>query len=333
MIEYEMTELNGKAIVLVLAAGNRDRRSTEQRRGISNTMDWTESLRKTIDYIEKHLLEDIDKSELGQEAAISPFYLQKGFKLMTGITISEYIRNRRLYLAAQDILLRNEKIIDAAFRYGYESAESFTRAFQRFHGISPAGIRKNPSKIKTYLPLKISVSITGGDALECSVEKMDAFKMVGFCRRFDFETSYQMIPLFWEEFCAAYMQGNGPEESRQIVSRCRIGEFGLCAGRPGDASGFDYFIAGIYDESELPDGMAVYELPATEWAKFRCTGPLAGNFQALNTRIFNEWLPENNEFEIAAGMNLEWYSCGDTAANDYESGIWIPVKRKSGARF
>jgi AraC family transcriptional regulator len=91
-------------------------------------MEWTECLRKTIDYIENHLLEEIHNQELGKESAISPFYLQKGFKVMTGITISEYIRNRRLYLAALDLILNDDKIIDVALLYGYESAESFTRA-------------------------------------------------------------------------------------------------------------------------------------------------------------------------------------------------------------
>lgn len=291
-------------------------------------MEWTECLRKTIDYIENHLLEEIHNQELGKESAISPFYLQKGFKVMTGITISEYIRNRRLYLAALELILNDDKIIDVALLYGYESAESFTRAFSRFHGISPTGIKKNPSKIKSYLPLKISISILGGTAMDCLVEKMNGFKVVGLRRRFDYDSAYGQIPLFWEEFCNTYMMGKGSKENQQIVNRCMIGEFGVCISRPDDESGFDYLIAGKFDETEVPTDMVIYEIPEMEWAKFRCIGPLAGNFQSLNTRIFSEWLPENNEFEIASGISLEWYSCGDTTASDYESGIWIPVKRK-----
>lgn len=291
-------------------------------------MEWTESIRKTIDYIENHLLEEINNHELGKEVAISPFYLQKGFKVMTGITISEYIRNRRLYLAALDLILKDEKIIDVALEYGYESAESFTRAFSRFHGISPTGIKKNSSKIKSFLPFKITISILGGNTMDYVVEKMNAFKVVGMKRRFNFDNAFEQIPLFWEEFCNIYMQGKGPNENQHVVNRCMIGEFGVCISKPDDESEFDYLIAGKFDEKEVPTDMVVYEIPEMEWVKFRCVGPLAGNFQSLNTRIFNEWLPENNEFEIAAGINLEWYSCGDSTASDYESGIWIPVKRK-----
>ena len=96
----------------------------------------------------------------------------------------------------------------------------------------------------------------------------------------------------------------------------------------GDQGKFRYLIAGKYTEGEVPEGMTVYEFPDMEWAKFRCTGPMPGALQSVNTKIFQEWLPNNQEYEIAMGANIEWYSNGDMSSIDYESGIWIPVKRK-----
>lgn len=303
-------------------------------------MEWTDTIRKTLDYVEQHLLDEINYNELGKETAVSVFYLQKCFALMTGVTMGEYIRNRRLYLAALDLIMRDEKIIDVAYKYGYESPESFTRAFTRFHQISPTRIKKEPSRISSYLPLKISISILGGNAMDYVVEKMDAFKVVGFKKSFLYENAYEKIPVFWEEFLETYMQGKGPKENQELVNTCMIGEYGVSISNPADVTYFDYLIAGMYNETklkkdmiarlnkEVPKEMVIQEIPAMEWARFRCVGPLSGNLQSLNTRIYSEWLPNNKEYELAGDMTLEWYSCGDTTSSDYISEIWIPVKRK-----
>ncbi|WP_010239206.1 GyrI-like domain-containing protein [Clostridium arbusti] len=89
-----------------------------------------------------------------------------------------------------------------------------------------------------------------------------------------------------------------------------------------------YMIAGTYNGSSVPEGMKIFEISALEWAKFKCTGPLPGSLQSVNTQIFKAWLPGNPDYEIATGMNIEWYSNGDCSSSDYESEIWIPVKKK-----
>jgi len=289
-------------------------------------MEWTESLRKTISYIESHLDEPMEINDIAKEVGISPFYLQRGFKVMTDITIGEYIRNRRLYLAALDLITGREKIIDIALKYDYDTPESFSKAFSRFHGISPIQLRGDSSKIKPYLPLKISVSIIGGSDMDYVVEKMEAFQVIGFKRKFAYESAYEKIPEFWNEYCAKCIKGN--EQEQKIIENCMIGEFGVCISDYEDKEGFDYMIAGKYLGGDVPESMVIYEIPAMEWAKFRCVGPMPGALQTVNTQIFKEWLPGNSEYEIAASINLEWYSQGDTSAIDYESGIWIPVIRK-----
>ncbi len=297
-------------------------------------MEWIESVRKTIDYTEKHLLDEIHTESISKIVAISPYYLQHGFKIITGYTIAEYIRNRRLYLSALEVIANKAKIIDIAYKYGYDTPESFTKAFTRFHGVSPNQLRKCPNKIKIFLPLKIQISIQGGNYMNYVVEKIENFKVVGFEREFSFETSYQEIPKFWDEFCQKYMSPlmskQTPEtEIEKTICNCHVGEYGVCIDDIGKDGKFRYIIAGRYTGGEIPEGMVSYELPDAEWAKFTCVGPMPEALQALNTKIFKEWLPGNPDYKIAMGVNIEWYYAkGDTKSADYESGIWIPVVRK-----
>ncbi len=296
-------------------------------------MEWLSSLRAAIDYMEEHLLTDIGADEVANAVHISSFYFQKGFKMVTGYSIGEYIRNRRLYLAALDLIKGEEKVIDLSYKYGYDTPESFTKAFSRFHGLSPRLLREQPSRITVFLPLVIEVSIKGGNKMEFAVEKMEPMKMIGFERVFSFESGYLEIPRFWDEFCEKYMSsasenGKSREEMRRVIEENGIGEFGICFDG-GQAKGkFSYLIAGAYKGGDVPEGMKVVEIPAYEWAKFQCAGPMPNSLQTLNTRIFKEWLPGNGDYEIAAELNIEWYSEGDINSPDYRAGIWLPVKKK-----
>ncbi len=296
-------------------------------------MDWTESLRRAIDFMERNLMEDITADDAAKSVNVSSFYLQKGFKIMTGYTMSEYIRFRRLYLSALDIICGKEKIIDTAYKYGYDTPESFTKAFTRFHGLSPTAMRRDHSRIKTFLPLKIKVTIQGGNAMDFTVEKMDGFKIIGFEKNFCFDNSYDEIPKFWDElFIGTLMKiiiRNNPEtEMERAVIENKIGEFGVCVDDLTDGT-FRYIIGGRYNGGVVPEGMTIYEFPDMEWVKFTCIGPMPATLQTMNTRIFREWLPGNPEFEIAMGANIEWYSDeGKMSNEDYHSAIWIPVKRK-----
>lgn len=291
-------------------------------------MEWIGSLKLAINYMEKHLLENISAEEVADAVYMSSFYFQKGFKIMTGYSVGEYIRYRRLYMAALESISGNEKIIDLAYKYGYDTPESFTKAFSRFHGVSPKQMQGDAKKIKTFLPLRINVSIKGGNDMDYVVEKMEKMKVIGYERRFSYETAYQEIPKFWSEFSNDCMNGKNDEKVQATIEECMIGEFGICIEDNSMGKDFLYMIAGKYNDGNVPEGMKVFELPALEWAKFKCTGPMPGALQAVNTQIFKEWLPGNPDYEIATGMNIEWYSNGDISAIDYESEIWIPVKKK-----
>ena len=291
-------------------------------------MEWTQSLKRAIDYMEAHLLENIDADDVADQIYMSSFYFQKGFKIMTGYSVGEYIRCRRLYLAALDAIAGREKIIDLAYKYGYDTPESFTKAFSRFHGCPPTQLKSSPALIKIFLPLKITVTIQGGNDMDYVIEKMDAMKVIGFERSFSFEDSYDAIPRFWTEFCTACQSKKYPEDMQKTIEDCMVGEFAICMDNIGDGKKFHYLIAGRYNGGPVPEGMVIYELPAYTWAKFKCFGPLPASLQSINTKIFKEWLPGNPDYDVAAGINVEWYSSGDCSSPDYESQIWLPVTKK-----
>lgn len=296
-------------------------------------MEWLTAIRKAIKYMEDEILTFKSPKEVAEYVHISPMYLQHGFQIMTGFTIGEYIRNRRLYLAATELVSTDTKIIDIALKYGYETPESFSKAFSRFHGVAPSRVRSGQATIKSFLPLKINITIQGGSQMDYKVTKMFPFKVIGFQREFSFEEAYAEIPKFWDEISQKYTHsicaGNAPANNyERAFAENDIGEYGICIDDIGNGR-FRYLIAGKYCGGEVPEGMVLYEFPMGEWVVFECIGVLPEALQSLNTKIFTEWLPGNPEYEIAGNANVEWYErMNENASQDYRSAIWIPVKKK-----
>ena len=297
-------------------------------------MEWLTSIRTAIDYIDEHLEENISAQDVADRVNISPFFLQRGFSLMTGYGIGEYIRNRRLYQAAVDLKETEWKVIDIALRYCYETPESFTKAFSRFHGVTPSQVRDGAA-IKVFLPLTIKLSVQGGSQMDYKIAPMFPFKVIGFQKVFENETAYAEIPKFWDEICEKYANsvyaGNAPANpyEQALVDNC-IGEYGVCIDDIGGGR-FRYLIAGKYTGGAVPEGMVVYEFPRNEWAVFDCIGPNPQTLQSVNTRIFSEWLPGNPDYELSGNATVEWYDCinGEMTDPDYHSAIWVPVKKKA----
>lgn len=297
-------------------------------------MEWLTCIKSSIDYIETNLLEIKSIDEVAASCYVSSFYLQQGFQILTGYSIGEYIRSRKLYLAALDLINTEEKVIDIAFKYGYETHESFSKAFKRFHGFSPSQVKNKRNYIHKYEPLTINVSIHGGNVMELKYKITTLFplKLIGFMKEFDFETPYKEIPLFWDEICEKFANniyaGNEPSNDyeKAIIDNC-IGEFGVCYECKNGK--FKYLIAGKYAGGKIPEGMVVYEFPRSTWAIFDCIGPCPEALQSLNTKIFKEWLPLNKEYELSGDGNIEWYDCvnGEKTDSDYRTQIWIPVKK------
>ena len=297
-------------------------------------MDWLTNIRKAIDYIESNLTENITVRDVSESVYTSPYFFQRGFSCLTGYGVGEYIKSRRLYLAACDLKDTDDKIIDIAFKYAYDTPESFTKAFTRFHGAPPSQVRAGLCPIRVFMPLNITVNVQGGDQMDFKITTMFPFKVIGFQKEFAYETAYAEIPKFWDEICENYAAnvyaGNPPanDYEKALMDNC-IGEYGVCI---DDLSGnkFRYLIAGRYVGGEVPAGMIVYEFPRCDWAVFDCIGPIPDALQALNTRVFKEWLPGNPDYEISGNASIEWYDCvnGEKTDADYHSAIWIPIKKK-----
>lgn len=294
-------------------------------------MEWTECLRGAIQYMEAHLLDSISAEDVAGAVHISPFYLQHGFRMVTGYTLGEYLRCRRLYLAALDMLSGREQVIQVAYKYGYDTPESFTKAFTRFHGVPPTQVRKNSRSIKPFLPLTVQIKIQGGNEMDYRIEKIDEFQLIGFVREFSHEDAYSLIPKFWDEMMALteplVRQPTQNAVGKAILDN-KIGEYAACF-QGFQPNRFFYMLAGIYQGGPIPLGLSTIHIPASQWAKFRCVGPLPGALQSVNTKVFSEWLPGNPDYEPSMPLNLEWYSMEESSSADYESGIWLPVKAKA----
>ena len=295
---------------------------------------WMNSLQQAIAYMEAHLREEIRVEDIADAARMSPYYFQRAFQVITGYSWTEYVRDRKLYLAALTVLSGQSRIIDVAYSYGYGTPDSFTKAFSRFHGMSPMQLREHPDRLRVFLPLKISITIQGGDDMDYVIEKMAEFQLIGFSDNVAMASAYRDIPAFWDAFCNKYsgllsLVKKPHNETERLVVENKIGEYGVCLDDLSDKGQFRYLIAGRCREGAA-SGLHSIAFPAMEWAKFRAAGPLPAAIQTLNTRIFREWMPNNPNYEISMAASIEWYSRGNVKDAAYTSEIWIPVRRREG---
>ena len=291
-------------------------------------MDWTTSLQKAIDFIEENLAEELDYSEIGSRACLSSFHFQRIFSIMCSFSLGEYIRNRRLTLAGAELNLSGGKVIDIALKYGYDSPDSFTKAFTRFHGITPSAAREPGASLRSYSRLSIKLSLEGGNVMDYRIEKKRAFKVVGKLQMFNSseELNRDDIPTFWGR-CHA----DGTVKELYKMSRNTVDDgmvFGVCYDENiGEANRFPYLIAATYEKSEIPIGYSVKEIPEYTWAVFRCVGAMPQAIQTLWRRIYAEFFPAS-EYRPVNGINIEAYYEGNMDDEKYISEIWIPVERK-----
>jgi AraC family transcriptional regulator len=279
-------------------------------------MDWVESLNRALDYIEDNLCGDITCGDVASHVFISSSHLQRAFVLLTGLTIGEYIRNRRLTLAGQELAGGGTKVVDVALKYGYDTPESFSKAFSRFHGVSPGQARKDGASLRSYNRLAIKIIMEGGTFMDYRIEKKEAFNAIVKARMFG-ENSDKEIPAFWDEYFAQGLH-------KQIA-----GAMGVC-GEVMEGGKFMYGI-GCPEEwlkgENYPEGFESWAIPAATWAIFKCVGPMPDSIQDMWKRIYSEWLPQS-KYEIVPGHYFEYYTEGDTASADYISEIWIPIREK-----
>ena len=283
---------------------------------------WIEGIGEAIDYIEENITEELSIESIAKRAFVSAFYFQKGFAMLCGFTVGEYIRQRRLTLAGSELVATDAKIIDIALKYGYDSPDSFTKAFTRFHSVTPTAVRKEGAMIKSFAPLKIKFTLEGGYLMDYKIVEKDSFTVIGAAKVFSYDAAKAEIPAFWTEH---YQTGKN-----EIV----CGMYGVCIDENMGPDQFEYLIADNYNPSvEVPPGFVTKIIPKHTWAVFACKGAMPKALQEVNGKIFSEWLPNCKEYEIAAGYNIEMYDNPEeypkgNQDENYYSEIWIPVKKK-----
>lgn len=284
-------------------------------------MGWAESLQRAIDYMEENLLEAITISDIAKQANSSVYHFQRTFSILTDMAVGEYLRKRRLTLAAHELVSTSTKIIELAYKYGYDTPEAFTKAFRRQHGITPSEARNNEGKLQSYNRLVIQVNLRGAEPMNYRIVEKDEFQVVGIKREFSMATEENMIgiPKMW-------MEANADGTSELLLEH-NNGDIkallGVCAGFENKKT-MDYWIAAAH-EGETPEGLLQLEIPASKWGVFEVHGAMPHAMQKVWKQIYSEWFP-SNPYEPAGTAELEVYPDGEPYSPEYYSEIWIPLK-------
>ncbi|MDD4773276.1 MAG: AraC family transcriptional regulator [Eubacteriales bacterium] len=270
-------------------------------------MNWIESISEAINYIEENLEDELKIEDIADKAFISTFYFQKAFSLLCGFSVGEYIRSRRLANAGNDLLTTEAKIIDIAMKYRYDSPDSFTKAFTRFHGSTPTAVRKNGQTIKSFAPLKLNLLLKGGYIMDYRIEKREAFSVV--------------------------VKADPASQSITYIDDDSL-------------SGFSLFSLGAYfarelpeyslfrlekNKKEIPDGFEKRKIPAITWGVFKCAGTTRNDAREKTwQQICSEWLPQTNYEIIPANYIYIFYSTTVDEEDSYNGlgEIWVAIKEK-----
>ncbi|WP_206109300.1 AraC family transcriptional regulator [Paenibacillus sp. HB172176] len=293
-------------------------------------MEALQRMKDALDYIEDHLLESPAIDEIARQAYMSPFHFQRMFHMLIGMTLAEYMRRRKLTLAAQELASTSAKVVDVAMKHGYESPEAFAKAFRKIHGISPSVARSSGVPLKAFPRISFQLSLKGEKEMDYRMEEKAGFTVIGeelhtTCKEGE---NLREIPKFW---------GRANEDG--LVSKLAeledAGELvGLCLDMKPGSEEFTYMIGRQLQEHSAASrellrspGFSEREVGAYSWAVFTATGPMPGAIQTLFSRIFQEWFPATG-YEHAGGPEIEVYPPGNPYADDYRSEVWIPVVKK-----
>jgi AraC family transcriptional regulator len=289
-------------------------------------MDSLEKMNDALNYIEENLADEIDFAEVAKRAYCSEYHFKRMFSFLAGVPLSEYIRRRRLTLAAFDLRDSSSRIIDIAVKYGYNSPDSFTRAFQSLHGVTPSEARKNGQSLKAYPRMTFQLSIKGGSEMNYRIVEKEAFHIVGIKKR---------VPLIYEGVnpeIAAMWQSLNMDKINELKSLSNVEPRGLISAsanfseRLAENSELDHYI-GVATTEECPDHLEKLEVAASTWAVFEAVGPFPDTLQNVWGRIYSEWFPSSS-YEQTEGPEILWNADKDTTSPTFKSEIWIPVKKK-----
>ncbi|WP_432694383.1 AraC family transcriptional regulator (plasmid) [Priestia aryabhattai] len=287
-------------------------------------MDLLRNMNRALHYIEENLTNDIDFREVARLALCSVYHFKRMFSFLAGITLSEYICRRRLTLAAFELKDNKRKVIDIAIKYGYNSPDSFTRAFQDLHGLTPSEAKKNGYSLKAYPQMTFQLSIKRGNEMNYRIEEKEAFHIVGIKERVPiiFHGVNPKIAAMWESL--------SDETINKLKKLSNVNPLGLLSasvnfseGRMKEKGELDHYI-GVATTKKCPGNLIQLEVPALTWAVFEAVGPFPDTLQNVWGRIYSEWFPSSN-YEQVEGPEILWNEHKNVTSPTFKSEIWIPV--------
>lgn len=291
-------------------------------------MDSLSSMNNALTYIESHLTEVIDFKELSKIALCSEYHFKRMFSFLSGISLSEYIRRRRLTLAALELKDSNLRIIDIAMKYEYGSADSFSRAFYSVHGILPSEARNESAQIKAFPRMTFQLSIQGGCEMNYRIVEKEPFRLVGYKKRVPMVFSgvnpeiTKMYELLTSEVIVQLKSLSNIEPAGMISASTNFSE-----GRMDEKGELDHYIGVATTSSDVGD-FDELEVESNTWAVFESIGPFPETLQKIWGRIYSEWFPSSG-YESVNGPEILWNESTDLHNPKYRSEIWIPVKKSS----
>ena len=266
-------------------------------------MDSLKGMNQAIAYIEENLTDEIDFKEVARIALSSEYHFKRMFSFLAGITLSEYIRRRRLTLAGFELRSGNVKVIDIAIKYGYSSPDSFTRAFQTLHGITPSKVKNNDNLLKAFPRMTFQLSIHGGKEMDYRIVDKEAFHIVGMMKRVPiiFKGENPHINEMWKMFDS--------EKIAKLKSISNVEPLGIIQAstnfsekRMEEKGELDHYI-GVATNDACPEEFTSLELPTMTWAIFQSVGPFPDILQETWGQIYAEWFP-TSDFQQVEGPDI-----------------------------
>lgn len=289
-------------------------------------MNWITGLQNAIDYIENNLTEELDYTDIANKAFTSPFYFQRVFRILCNCTLGEYIRNRRLTLAGSELSSSDAKVIDVALKYGYDSPESFSRAFTRFHGIAPSYAKMYGFKLKSFSRLSVKLILDGGNIMNYRIEKKDKIDIIVKKKSFsiDVEQNNEQLPKYWDD-CR---KDNTIDSLYKYATESGMfggALIGVCV-EDTNKSEVTYAIGVEYNGADITDELNVEQIPACTWAIFESIGPMPTAFQDLLYKVYSEFFP-TSEYHPCGSLDIQVYPNGDMHSPQYKCELWIPIEK------